>query len=107
MLTKKTINQYYYTDRATQVEFNTSLDIHHISHSNYKLSIEPILAEIAIEPRYVNENLIELSVICVGLKIHHNFKYRIAFSEKFGKHDENNQVLGEPELFITLNISYK
>ena len=106
MLAKKIINQYYFTDRAIQVGFNISLDIHHISHSNYKLSIQPIFPEFAIEPQYIKEILIELSVIYARLIIQYKFKYQTVFSAKFDEHDENNHVLDATELFITLSNSH-
>ena len=105
-LAKKMLNPYYFTDRNLQVGFKIDLDSHHINHANSKLTIIPNFTEFGIEVRYINKILKELSVIYARLINQYKFKYQRIFSARFDKQNEDNQVLGETELFINLNINH-
>ena len=48
----------------------------------------------------------ELSGVYARLLNQYKFNYQIAFSPRFEKQDENNQVFDEIDLFITLNINH-
>ena len=48
----------------------------------------------------------ELSVIYAILINQNKFKYQTAFSARFGKQKEDNQLLDETELFINLKINH-
>ena len=50
-LAKKINIRCYFTDRALQVRFNITLEIHHINHASFKSSIKPDSPEIGIEVR--------------------------------------------------------
>ena len=39
--TKKTINPYFFTDRALKLGFNITLENHHINHANSNLIVKP------------------------------------------------------------------
>ena len=99
---KKMINPYYFTDRAVRVGFNITSDNHQINHANCNLTLLPNFPEIGIEPRYFNKIMKEKSVIYARLRNHYKFKYLTAFSARFHKQDEDNEVLDETELFINL-----
>ena len=58
-LAKKMINPYYFTDRALQVGFNLTLEIHHFDHANSELTMKPNYPEFGIEVRYINKILRE------------------------------------------------
>ena len=59
---------YNVTERALQVGFNTTLDSHHINHSNSKMTVKPNFPEFGIEPLYFNKILKKMSVIYARLK---------------------------------------
>ena len=101
------INPYYFTDRNLQVGFKIDLDSHHINHTNSKLTVIPNYPEFGIEVHYINKNMKELSIIYARLLNQYIFKYQTVFSARFDKHDEDNQLLDETELFINLNINHK
>ena len=105
-LAKKMINPIYFTDRTLRVGFNLKLDCHHINHSNSKLTSNPSHREFDIETRYVNKILKEMSVTCARLINQYNFKYQTVFSARLDKQGDDNQVLDETELFISLNINF-
>ena len=105
-LAKKMFNPYYFTDRNMQVGFKIDLDSHQINHANSKLTIMPKFPEFGIEVQYINKIMKELSVIYASLINHYKFKYQTVFSARFDKQNEDNQVLGETELFINLNINH-
>ena len=105
-LAKKMINPYYFTDRYLKVGFKTNLDTHHINHAKSKLTITPNYHEFGIEIRYINEIIKEIAVIYARLINQYKFKYQTVFSARFGKQDEDNQVLDETELSINLNINH-
>ena len=48
----------------------------------------------------------ELCIFHARLKNQYKFRYQTAFSARFGKQDEDNQVLDETELFNNLNINH-
>ena len=58
---RKKISPYYFIDRALQVEFNITLDGHHINHASSKLTINPNYSQIEI--RYVKEMLEEMTTV--------------------------------------------
>ena len=105
-LAKKMINPYYFTDRNLKVGFKTNLDSHHINHGSSKITIIPNHPEFGIEFRYINKIMKELAVIYARLINQYKFRYQTAFSARFDKQDENNQVLDETELNINLNINH-
>ena len=47
-----------------------------------------------------------MATINARLKKKVKFKYQTVFSARFDKQDEDNQVIDEAELFITLNNNY-
>ena len=61
------INLYYFTDTVLQFGFNITPESHHINHANSKIIAKPNDPEFAIEIRYINEIIKELSVICARL----------------------------------------
>ena len=97
---------YYFTDRNLKVGFNIILESHHIIHATSKLIVKPNYPEFGIEVRYINKIMKELSVIYARLLNQYKFKYQTAFSTRFDKQDEKNQVLDETELFINLKIHH-
>ena len=99
-------NPYYFTDRNLKLGFKINLDSHHINHSISKLTILPNYPEFGSEVRYNNKMMKELSVIYARLLNQYIFRYQTVFSARFDKQDENNQVIGETELFINLNINH-
>ena len=106
-LAKRMLNPYYFTDRASRVGFNITLESHHIDHTNSKITITPIYPEFGFEVRYINKIMKELSVIYARLINQYNIKHQAVFSARFFKQDEDNQVLDETELYIILNINHK
>ena len=100
------INPYYFTDRNLKVGFKINLDSHHINHANSKSTIIPDYPEFGIEVRYINKIMKELSVVYARLILQYKFKYQTVFSARFDKQDEDNQILGETELFINLIINH-
>ena len=106
-LVKKMNNPYYFTDRVLQVEFNITLESHHISHAKSKLNIKPNYPEFGIEIRYINKNKKELSVIYARLINQNKFKYQTFCPARFDKQVEDEQGLDETELFINLNVNHK
>ena len=91
------INPYYFTDRALQVGFNNTLENHRNIHPNSKLFVKPNYPEYGIESSYFIKIMKELSVIYARLINQYIFKYQTVFSARFGKQDEDNQVLDETE----------
>ena len=89
-----------------QVGLKINLDSHHINHANSKLTITPNYPKFGIEVRYSNKIMKEFSNIYARMINHYKIKYQSVFSARFDKQDENNQVLDETELFITLNINH-
>ena len=105
-LAKKMINSSYFTDRNLQVGFKINLDSHHNNHLNSKLTITPNHPGFGIEVRYINKIMKKLSNIYARLINQYKFRYQTVFSARFDKQDENNQVLDETELFITLKNNH-
>ena len=105
-IAKKMINPYYFTDRNLQVGFKINLDSHNLHHANSKVTITPYHPEFGIEFRYINKIMKELSIIYARLINQYKFKYQTVFSARFGKQNEDNQVLDETELFINLNNNH-
>ena len=99
-LAKKMLNPYYFTDRYLKMGFKINLDSHQINYANSKSTITPNYAEFGIEVRYINKIMKEVSVIYARLINQYKFKHQTAFSARFDKQDENNQLLDETELFI-------
>ena len=88
------------------VGFKINLDSHNLHHTNSKLSIMPNFPEFGIELRYTNKIMKELAVIYARLINQYKFKYQIVFSARFDNQDEDNQVLDETELYISLNNNH-
>ena len=105
-LAEKMPNPYLFTDRNLQVGFKIDLDSHHINHSNSKLTITPNFPEFGIEFNYINKIMKEISVVYAGIINQYKFRYQTVFSARFDKQNEENQVLDETELFISLNINH-
>ena len=105
-LAKKMINPYYFTGRNLRVGFKINLDSYHINHANSKLTIIPNYPEFGLEVRYINKVIKELSVIYARLMNQYKIRYQTVFSARFDKQDEDNQVLDETELFISVNINH-
>ena len=97
------INPYFFSDRILKVGFKINLDSHHINHANSKLTIKPYFPEFGIEIRYINKIMKKLSVIYARLINQYIFKHQTIFSARFDKHDEDNQLLDENELYFSLN----
>ena len=100
------INPYYFTDKAIQVGLRINLDSHHINHAISKVTIANNYHEFGIKARYFNKIVKELSAIYARLLNQYNFKYQTAFSARFDKQDEDNQILDETELFKKSKINY-
>ena len=100
------LNPYYFTDRSLKVGFKIKLDGHHINHANSKLTIIPNYPEFEIEVRYINKIKKGISVLYARLINQYKFKYQTAFSARFDKQDEDNQVSDETELYINLYINH-
>ena len=98
-LAKKMNNPYYFADRALRVRFKINLDSHHINHAKSKLTFIPNSAEFGIEVRYIIKIVKELFVIYATLINQYLFKYQIVFSARFDKQNEDNQILGETQIF--------
>ena len=105
-LAKKMINTYFFTDRNLTVGFKIDLDTHHINHARSKLTITPNCPDFGIEIRYNKKIKKEFSAMYAILIYQNKFKYQTVFSERFGKQDEDNQLLDETELFISLNKNH-
>ena len=80
-LAKKMLNPYYFNDRALQVGFDITLESHHINHPNSKLIVKPNSPEFAIEVRYINKTIKELSVIYARLINQYKFKSQTVFQQ--------------------------
>ena len=105
-LAGKMLNPYYFTDRSLKIRDKNNLDSHHINHANSKLTIIPNYPQFGIEVRYINEIMKELSVIYARIMNQYKFKNQTVFSARFDKQDEDNQVLDETDLSITLKINH-
>ena len=105
-MARRMINPCYFTDRNLRAGFKINLDSHHINHANSKLTIIPIYPEFGIEIRYNNKIMKKLAVIYARLLNQYIFRCQTAFLARFGKQDEDNQLLDETELFINLNINH-
>ena len=103
-LAKKMIKPYYFIDENLKIGFKINLESHNINHANSLLNIEHNFPDIAIEFRYINKIIKELSVIYASLINQYKFKYHILFSARFYKINEEDQRSDEIELFINLNI---
>ena len=99
-------NSHRFTDRVSKVEFKTKLGSHHINHAYSKSNITPNCPKFVIEVRNIKKNINDLSVIYARLLNQFIFNYQTVFSARFDKQDEDNHVLHETELFITLNINH-
>ena len=104
-IAKKMLNSYYFTDRMMQVGLNITLESHHINQTNSKKILKPNNPDFGIEVRYINKIIKELYDIYARLMNKHKFKYQTIFPARFDKQDEDNQILDETKLFITLNIN--
>ena len=99
-------NPYYFTDRALRVGFNITLESHQNYHVNSKLIGKANYPEFGIEVRYINKIIKELSFIYARLINQYKFKYQTVFSARFDKQNEDNQLLDEIELYISLNTNH-
>ena len=97
---------YYFTDGKLTVGFKKNLDSHHINHANSKLTIIPNYPDFGIEVRYNNKLKKELSVIYAKLINRYKIKYQTVFLARFDKHNEDNQVMEEIEIFNKLNYNH-
>ena len=97
---------YYFTDRNLKVGFKINLDSHHINHAKSIITITPIYREFGNGARFIKKILKDLSFICARLIHQYEFRYQKVFSARFDKHDEDNQVLDETDLFNNLNINH-
>ena len=70
------------------------------------MTITPDFPEIAIEFRYINKIVKELSVIYARIINQYKFKYHTLFSASFYKINEEDQRNNEIELYINLNINH-
>ena len=101
------LNPYYFTDRAFRVGFNITLESHQIYHVKCKLIGKANHPEFGIEVRYINKIMKDLSFIYARLINQYKIKYQTVFSARFDKQNEDNQVLDEIELYISLNTNHK
>ena len=99
-------NPYFFTDRNLDVGLKINLDSRHINHAISKLTIKPNYPELGFETRYINKIMNELSVFYARLFNQYKFRYQTVFSARFDRKDEDNQVLDETELFISLKIDH-
>ena len=90
-----------------QVGFHITLENHHITHANSKLTNEPNYPQIGIEGHCLNEIITELCVFYAIRKNQYKFKYQTIFSARFDKQGEDNQVLDETQLFNNLKKYHK
>ena len=97
-------NPYYFTDRALQVGLSTYLDSHKINHATSNLTNKPKFPELGVKTRYFNEILKEIAFIYARLMNQIKLKYQTCFSERLDQQNEDNQILDQTDLFITLNI---
>ena len=93
-LAKKMLNPYYFTDRASHVGVDITLDSHHNI---------PNQIEFGIELQNIEKILREMAIIYARIVNQHKLKYQTIFSARFEKQDEHNHVLDETELFNNLN----
>ena len=89
-----------------KVGFKINLDSHHINLASIKLNFIPNYLEFFVEIPYINKIIKETSVFYARLINQYKFKYETAFSARFDKQDEDNQLLDETELFIKININH-
>ena len=104
-LAQKMIIPYYLTNRIRilNIVFNITLYSHHLNHLYSKLTIKPIYLE--IEKVYVNNIVKEMPKIYARIINQYKYKYPVVFSARADKQDEDQQVLDEIELHITLSIN--
>ena len=55
---------------------------------------------------FFNKVIKKLSVLEARIMNHYIFKYQTVFSASFDEQDEDNQVIDETDLFISLNIDH-
>ena len=79
-LLKRMLIPHYFFDRNLKVGFKIKLDSHHINHANSNLTIIPIFSEFAVEVRYINKIIKQLSVIYARLINQLKFRYQTVFS---------------------------
>ena len=97
------INPYYFTDGILKTAVNNNLDGHHINRRYSKLTNKPKYLE--VENLYVNKIVKEMAKIYARLIDHYKFKYQTVFSARFDNQDEDDQILDEVDLFLSLNIN--
>ena len=91
------------TDHLLIVAYNTNLDSHQKNHLNSKITFKP--SRIEIEKVLLMKTFRKMSTICDGLINQYKPNYKTAFSARFDKQDENDQVLNEVELFNNLKFN--
>ena len=106
-LAKKMLDPYFFTDRSLGVGFKTTLDSHHINHTNSKLTNTTNYPEFGIEFRYINKIMKELAMIYSKLLNQYKFRYQTVFSARDDKQNEDGQFLDETKLYINLNNNHK
>ena len=104
-MARKMINPYFFIDKALQVGFNFTLDIHDPDtiHAKSLLTFEPNSSEIEI--RYAKKILKELAAINTKILNQYMFKHQTVFSARFDKQDADGQILDEMELFNNLGFN--
>ena len=75
----KTINPYYFSDRALQVGFKTALENHYSNNANYKLNIKSNYPDYGVDVRDNNKIVKELSVVYAQLTNLFFFKNQTVF----------------------------
>ena len=97
---------YCFTDKALQVGSIISLLSDIVNHSISKLTNKPNFPKFGIEPRYVTKILEVMARISALLMNQNKFKNHTKYSAKFDKQNEDNQLLDETQLYISLNINH-
>ena len=98
---KNMINPYYFTDRASQVEFYNILEDYHNNHANSMLAIQPKCLEVEMRNALKKTELVGIYARLIN---EFEFKYQTVFSGSFVKEDEDGLVLDEIELYICFVI---
>ena len=104
-LAKLMINPYHFFDRNLKIGFKINLESHNISHANFILCFISNFPDFAIEFRFINKIIEELSVVYARLINQKTYKYHTLFSASFYKINEEDQRKNEIELHINLIIN--
>ena len=74
-LAKKMTNPYYFTDTALQLEFNITLESHHINHTHSKIITKPNFLNFRIVLRQIIKILNKMATIYARLKNQNKLNY--------------------------------